>query len=322
MIDYIAITKHLEDKDMINTVHLQMVASYISGWYKYFLEGCTQLEIWINPTLSLIKLKGSISYFFQGHNFTFSNKAFCEAIGILNLMLKCNLWDAEVNAFEFGVIIEVKHQPKMYIQNHREKAKEKLIINEKSRDKGSFRWFTDKNVILKLYDAGKNIQYKQGIEMKEIIKEAEWNPKSKYLKWEIHYKRPHIVLNNGKELKLADLVTPKWNNILKEDLFIQYQRLIPQKTLILPTNKKHLTSADIILLELVENKLNEGYTIQEIKKILYTRINNISNQTLSENDKKARKRQVRVLIDNLTESEKSTWDLSDSLSNKIFQKSE
>ena len=321
MIDYIDIIKHLTDKDTISLVHLQEEASYCTGWIKYYLEGCRKVEVWINKNLSSLRLKGSIMYFYQGHNFAYSRKLFVEAINYIEKLLKCDLWSATVETFEFGVILEAIRKPKDYIQKHKEKSTEKLIMNEKNRDKGSFRWWTDKKVKIKMYDAGKNIQHKQGTSMKQIIVDAGWNPNNNYIKMEVHYIKPHQTLNKGAAIQLANLVNPKWESIFKEDLFVQYQRLSPMKNLILPTEKKDISTADIIMIELVESKINEGCSIHEIKKMLYGRINTFT-ETLSENDKKARKRQIKALIDKLSESDISEWDLSNVLSRELFQDSE
>lgn len=320
MIDYIDIIKHLTDKDTISLINLQEEASYCTGWIKYYLEGCRKVEVWINKNLSSLRLKGSIMYFYQGHNFTYSRKLFVEAINYIGRLLKCDLWSATVEAFEFGVILEAEHKPKDYIQKHREKPTGKLIMSEKDRDKGTFRWWTDKKVKIKMYDAGKNIQHKQGTSMKQIIVDAGWNPNNNYIKMEVHYTKPHQALNKGVAIQLANLVNPKWESTFKEDLFIQYKRLSPMKSLIPPTDRKDISTADIIMFELAESKINEGCSIQETKKILYDRINTFT-RTLSESDKKARKRQIKALIDKLSEADISEWDLSDALSRKLFQDS-
>ena len=62
MIDYIDITKYFENKVTINFAHLQLEATYNSGWKKYVLKGCTHLEVWINKQLSLVRIKGSIPF--------------------------------------------------------------------------------------------------------------------------------------------------------------------------------------------------------------------------------------------------------------------
>ena len=189
-------------------------------------------------------------------------------------------------------------------------------MNDMPKHKGCFRFYEDKNVYLKMYDAGKNIKHKQGTTMKNIIKEVGWNPYGNYLKWEVHYKKPHIVLNKGVALYAADLVNPKWTSILKADLITQYKRIIPMKSIKQPTNKANLTSADIVVRQLVEDKINQGQTLKEIKKELYKSISTLPDCLLNINDKKARKRQIKALIDKIEEEDYSKWDLC----NKLLEK--
>lgn len=316
MIDYIDITKHFENKVTINFAHLQLESTYSTGWEKYYLTGCARLEVWIKQYPYIVRIKGSIPYFFQGHNFNFSNKSFNEAIKYLNNILNCNLWDATVNAFEYGIIFEVPAKPSEYIQHHRERSQERLTCDEKSKDKGRFKWWNDKYVKLKMYDAGKNIIHKQGLSMKEIIKEEGWSPSLNYLKWEVHYTKPHLALNKGKAIKLADLVNPKWTKILNENLLNQYKRLNPLRNIMSPINKKDISTADILMIECVDFYINQGCSVNEIKKKLYKRIDTFT--ALSESDKKARKRQISTLTSKLNESEISEWDLSELFSNKII----
>ena len=182
-------------------------------------------------------------------------------------------------------------------------------MNEKPKVQGNFRWYDDKNVSLKMYDAGRNIEYKQGLKRKSIIEEAGWNPEGDYLKWEAHYLKPEI-LNHGKGVLLADLVNPNWENVFKEDLYLQYKRLIPMKSISTPNKKSDLHTTDIIVLQLVESSLNEGKSLQEVKKMLYNRINSISDDILTKADKDSRKRQIKVLLEKIKEEPKSKWDLS------------
>lgn len=66
-------------------------------------------------------------------------------------------------------------------------------------------------------------------------------------------------------------------------------------------------------MELAENMINNNLSIKEIKKKLYNRINNISKDILADNDKKARKRQINLLIKNLKEESNSKWDITEKL---------
>lgn len=312
MIDYIQATKHLSDKDRLFLGHCRLEAEYSSDWQKYWLQGCEKLEIWYNPSLNWMRLQGSIMYYWQGHNFTYDKKGFVAAIDHIIKIIHISIWDAMIEAFEYGVIMQVPKKPKEYIKRHSSIPSEKLILNEKPKDKGNFRWWEDRNVCNKMYDAAQNIKKKQGLQRKEILKESGWNPEGEFLKWEAHYLKPEI-LNHGKGLLLADLMKPYWENVFKEDLYVQYKRLIPMKSLITPTNKKDLSSADIVMLALAEAQINAGENLQEVKKMLYDKINAIPEGVLSKADKDSRKRQIKSLFDKLQESPESEWDLSEKL---------
>lgn len=103
---------------------------------------------------------------------------------------------------------------------------------------------------------------------------------------------------------------------MNENLLIQYQRLNPLKTIKPPLKKKDISTANILMLECVEYYINQGYSIKEIKKKLYKRIDTYT--VLYESDKKARKRQISSITSKLNESEISEWDLSELISNNLF----
>ena len=319
MIDYIRTTTSFSDKDSIFLTHLQEDASYKSGWWKYYLQGCEKLAVWINPSLQLMRLEGSISYYWQGNNFSFDRRQFVEAINHIKGLLNVDLWKSTINAFEYGVIMQVQMKPKEYIRHHYSSPKEKLELNEKPKDKGKFRWWSDKNVSLKMYDAGRNIQMKQGLERKEIITQSGWEEAGEYLKWEAHYLRPGC-LNKGRGLYIYNLVNPDWHSIFKEDLYLQYKRLIPMEGIITPQDKKDLTTADILLLTMVEESINEGRTKEELKKILYAKINAIPESVLTKADKDSRKAQIRKLLFNIKEAPESIYDLSQKIQDALEAK--
>ncbi|EFA97145.1 hypothetical protein [Hoylesella timonensis] len=312
MIDYISTTTSFSGKDNIFYTHLQLEAVYNSGWRKYHLEGCEKLSVRINPSLRMMKLEGSIPYYWQGNNFSFNRRQFVDAINHIEGLLNVDLWKSTINAFEFGVIMQVNMKPKEYIRHHYSSPKEKLELNEKPKDKGQFRWWSDKNVSLKMYDAGRNIQMKQGLERKKIITQSGWEEAGEYLKFEAHYLRPEC-LNRGRELYLYNLVNPDWHSIFKEDLYLHYKRLIPMKSIITPTNKKDLTTADILIITMAEEAVNEGRTMEELKKLLYAKVNSIPDSVLTKSDKVFRKAQIKKLLNNIREADISIYDLSNEL---------
>lgn len=313
MIDYLEATKQLKPKDKPFLGHLHHEASYQSGWDKYLLNGCRSIEIWHNKPAGIIRIKGSLAYFYQGHNFFFTNRQFVEATNYLNDILHLNCYDSMVDIFEYGQILEVKGLPRNFIQNHRERPKSGLLLYENPKDRGNFRRWEAPEIRLKMYDAGKNIQQKQNKEMQKLIQAGGWNPKGNHLKFEAYYKKPEALLNRGRAIMLADLVNPNFNKIFRADLYNQYNRLMPMGIIKLPENKKDLTTQDLLMIVLADANLQEGNTLQEVKKMLFNRINAIPEEVLTDADKKARKRQVSSLLGKIQTTPESKWDLTDKL---------
>lgn len=293
---------------------MKKIASYESGNVKYILNGCEKIEVIFNEESGKLVLRGSIMYFMQGHNFTYSKKLFVEGVNYVGKLLHLNLWNMMINIFENGVVVKVKKNPKDYIQHHREGRGMQLY--ETPKDAGNFRSFNDKYVERKFYNAGRNIMHKQGVTMKQVIEGAGWNPDAHYIKWEMHYLKPECLLNDGKGLHLSDLVNPDWEKKFDADLYNQYCKIKPMKTIISPTDKADLHTLDFFAIELVETKMNEGKTLEEVRKILYDRIN--SSSVLSKADKDARKRQVKATLEKFQQSEISEWDLKEELRQAIF----
>lgn len=167
-----------------------------------------------------------------------------------------------------------------------------------------------------MYDAARNIQMKIGENRRDIIRDAGWQDAGEFLKWEAHYLRPES-LNRGKGIHLYELVNPDWNNTFKEDLYLQYKRLLPMKGVITPSDKKNLTTADILLLAMVEESINEGRPKEELKKILYAKINAIPESVLTKSDKDSRKAQIRKLLSNIKEAPESIYDLSQKIQDAL-----
>lgn len=305
MIDFIEATKFI-GKDTISFQYLNQEAEYSDGWKHYTLEGCKKMQVKYNDNSGMLKIGGSVMYYAQGHNFTFNDSLFTQSIDHIGRLMKVSLWDMLLDQVEFGIIVKTPKPPKAYIKHHQPSKGLKM---HEGKNKDLFRWYEDRLVSLKMYDAGRNIQHKQGLSMKGIIEGIGWNPSEYYLKFETHYKKPEISLNHGIGIPLGDLLNPDWKEVLNDDLIRQYERLIPMKTIRKPKDKSELHTLDIFARELVEARINEGISIQDVKKELYERIN--SSPLLSNADKDARKRQVKATFDKLEESEESEWDLEE-----------
>lgn len=313
MIDYIEAIK-CTGKDTPFLDFREQVAEYASGWQRYNVEGCEKLQLDWNPSARQMKLRGSLAYYWQGHNFTCQRSTFIEAVEYLQGVLNVGLWDSSLLAFEFGAIMPVERKPKYYIQNHHTAAGEKLTENERGKDKGCFKWWEGSGEVLKMYDVQKNILLKQGLERRAIIEGAGWDPMGNYLKFEVKFTNPEKLLVGGGPLLLEKLQEPAFISYLQQVLLQQYKRLGPMKTLKPPKDKGELTTADIILRELLEDWMNkEGISIQEAYKGLCGSLNAYPDTLLTKVDKDHRRRQIKALFQKLEENPCSQWDISGKL---------
>jgi hypothetical protein len=306
-IDFVEASGYFTGKDTPYFGHLQEVSeNKLSGRKCYELRRCRPINVYYTPATGLLVLRGSMMYFWQGHNFTYDKYKFVEAIDYISSLLHVKLWGMYVNILECACIVEVGQSPKEIIQHHREGKG--MMLYENPRDKGYLRGFDDKLAQRKMYDAGRNLKQKQTKAMQEKIKAAGWNPQCNYLKWEVHYIKPELSVNAGYGIRLSDLVNPKWEAILSLNVYDQYKRLIPMKAIQPPASKASLHAVDILAIELAETKLNQGNTLAEVKKMLYARIN--ASLLLTKADKDSRKRKIKATLDKLAVEAESPWDIS------------
>ena len=87
MIDYISATKY-NCKDNLFLGHCKLEKIYPdSGLSLYSLEGCEKMKIWHKPEADLLKVEGSLPYFLNGNNFTFSTSELVQAIDVIDSLL-------------------------------------------------------------------------------------------------------------------------------------------------------------------------------------------------------------------------------------------
>lgn len=315
MLDYIAISKPFEYKDTPNLSNLQMSGVDYERGVEYFkIDGCERLAVSWSEQARILRLKGSLPYYFQGHNFSFDKQTFEEAVDYLQGRLGAGLWDASLDAVEMGVIFEVERRPKVYIRNYHAKEGAAFLENELARSKGNFKyWEESGGDSLKMYDAGRNIKMKQGWRRREVIEQAGWNPDRDYMKIEAHIRKPE-QMNGGRPFLLEDCLEPAKYGLLRARLRELYNQIEAMKTLETPTDKKNLTTQDLLALAYVEEYMNaHDCSPDEAKKRLYERINAVEDRTLTSDDKKARKRQINALFGKMKVAETSEYELGGKL---------
>ena len=311
MIDYIAATKYrCKDKPFFG--HCKLIGiDGPSGVETYILQGCGRMRVKYSKQNNILKLCGSLPYFLKGHNFSFLPEEFVEAVGMVDSMLGgIDLWGADLDVFEFGAIVPVDAKPKDFIANHYSQDNSlKLAINEQYA--GKFALWRSPRADLKMYDAGANIQMKQGFARRAVMEGEGYDPNKKYIKFEVRYKQP-TALNGGRLVQVEALQNEEFKERLKSDYMEKYHTLTPARGLVLPSNKKDFNSLDAVLITLAETLQGDmNNPLEAAKQKIFNTINQV--ECLSKSDKDARKAQIRKAFSKLSESPESRWDLTKKL---------
>lgn len=316
-IDFIKVTKHFDCKVTNNSVNIQQnLTETGESLFKVFYDmkgyGNTSIKVWFDKDGYSMGIEGSLMYYWQGHNLTFCLVDFVNAINDIGERLNIDLWDAFVETFEFGTIMDVEQEPQEYIKHH--SASKKQHLNKRSNEdyKNLFVMWRDKKglIDLKMYCPEVNSKSKVRKATRNLLQETGLFDFNKHhIKWEIRYHKPD-TLNKGVALKLNELISPEWLDFLCGELYSQYKRLTPAESIEYPQNKKQLTTADIIIRVLALHCNQDGYSIEDITNALIDYVKSIPNILLNSEDKKSRKRQLKRQTSKLKPSGVSTWDLS------------
>lgn len=305
--DYLEATSSL-GKESPCLDYLDHEASYSSGWEKFIYEGCKEVQIWLNPNAEKLKIKGSIPYFIAGQNFKTFPEDFSKGILHLSEVLDMDLNKAEVNVFEFGTTLETPFPVSGIFSSHLK------IQGMKTRSFDYGKYFEDKVMILKLYDANKNLKNKLSRHEREKLSSLfGYNPLANYLKIESHYKQPAICFKN-RHISIKDLLEPQFQTICKEDLLTKYKSIMKASSIELK-NKKQITSATIPLLVLKEF---ESLLPCKVYDLIKKRIKDIPKEILTNDDKKSRRSQIRANLKKIESVKPCKYDISDLLINQTI----
>jgi hypothetical protein len=311
-LDYIEVAKFL-NKDSLNFHYLEKEASYKEA-DKYFFKGCRKLEVWHYTNINQVKIKGSIPYFINGHNFFSTLKDWAEGLDYLSGCLNINVYSGLVECFEYGTIQEIPYPEEGFLRNHiklpgtecREYKKGEILTGK---------YFENSSLLVKLYDVSRNSKYKLDKSIKEEISRLYgWDRAKHYIKVENHYKKPEAYFRGN--VYLNELLNSDFQIQLQEHLISTYQSIMKTGKLTLPEKKADLNAGTLPLLILKEL---EGIYPFKTEDLLKAKIKAISDTILSPDDKKARMKIIRENLKKISNQGKSEYDISELLEAKIKQ---
>lgn len=313
MIDFISAIKYdCKDSAFLGNCELvHPVDKY--GNARYYLQGCEKMKVTYNVISDWIKVEGSLPYYLNGHNFKFPDDQCVKAIENINAMLgDIDLWDAYVNTFESGVIIEVGEKPSDYIAHHHAVKGSKLKMRVDEKDQGRFALWHRAGEDIKIYDEGARIRQIQSKARRQEVMMSGWNPDQFYLKYEIRFTRPEWI-NANRSVKVRDLTEETFKNTINRNLMDQYHLLSPTRSLAMPTDKDAFSSLDVALITM--SKLCD-LSPEQMQDKMYKTINETG---FDKKDKDARKRTIKAACQRLVEMPDSKWDLTDRIEQELLK---
>jgi len=309
-LDYLEIAK-FTGKDKANFSYLEKEAVYPNA-ERYSFQGCKKIEIWNYPESNQIKIKGSLPYWINGHNYYSGPHDWKEGLEYLQGCLGLNLYSGLIECFEFGTIQEIPVSPASFLQHH---IKISGMLSKEFR-KGNVltgKEYHSPILKLKLYDISRNIKNKLEKPLQEEISRLfGWDRAKHYIKIESHYKRPEAHFRGN--VYLAELLSSEFQKQLQNELLQQYQSIMKTGTAIIPEKKADINSGTLPLLILKE--LEEIYQFRT-EELLKAKLKEIPERILSPADRKARLRTIRENLKKISISGKSEFDISELLQSKI-----
>jgi hypothetical protein len=309
-LDYIEIAK-FTGKDKPNFHSMEKEAVYPNA-ERYSFQGCKKIEVWNYPEINQIKIKGSIPYFINGHNYFASLNDWKEGLDYLQGSLGLNLYSGLIECFEFGTIQEIPFSPASFLQNHIKVSG----MEGKEFRKGNVltgKEFHSPSLKLKIYDCGRNIKNKldKGIQ-EEINRLFGWEKAKHYIKLESHYRRPEAHFKGN--VYLAQLLTEEFQRQLQINLLNQYQRIMKTGKAIIPERKADINAGTLPLIILKELEGIHNFRTEELLKAL---LKEIPEEILSPADKKARQRILKENLNKIRTAGESEFDISKLIKSKI-----
>ena len=308
--DYIEIAKFL-NKDKLCFDYLQKNATY-EGAERYYFNRCNKLEVWYMEATNQVKIKGSIPYFINGHNFYSSYSDWNEGLDYLQNCMNINIFDGLVNCFEFGTIQEIPFPEPEFLRNHI-KAKG---MQTREYHKGNIltgKEFDSSSLKIKLYDVSRNIKNKLPKPVRnEISKFHGWDKEKHYIKIENHYKKPEAFFKGN--LHLNEVLASSFQNNLKNELLNSYQKIMKAENLIIPKNKADINAGTIPLMIL--KKLESEYNFKT-EDLINNILKEIPEDVFSLNDRKARQRIIKENLKKIKLQGESKYNIEKLLQEKI-----
>jgi hypothetical protein len=253
MFDYIEISKYLSD-GCFNDSHINGNGELQDK------HGIVKVKL--NKKSGYLTIKGSLPYFYQGHNFWFSREDAIKAIDRISHLIEVDLYDAEVKIMEYGVVVCPKFTMIDFLDTHLEtKGYEEIIFGKRGKNYEK----TGRKYTFKFYSLWSNIDRnwnKVDKKTREMLKKSDYNKENNPMRYEIHG-NPQNILGCG-QVFVSDLLSKEVETQCNEVLLNEYKKIKKRERLKIDGMRK-FDSKWLLLVLLSEN--NNRYQEVVLKRI-------------------------------------------------------
>jgi hypothetical protein len=303
--DYLEIST-FTSKDKVLLGDLKPISCNTYGWENYSItyRNNNEMKVRYNNNTNQLKVEGSLPYFAEGQNFSNDINLMKDSIQIISDTINVNLFQSKIECFESGITFESPVNVNYIFNSHY-----KIKGMNKSLFKHGLQ-FDSPICKVKLYNAGKRLKTILSKEKRiELASSYNYNPNKEYIRIENHYKRPQQYFTKN-EIKVNELFKEDFILNCKLELMNTYQKIEKEGSIIFPENKRDCTLPVIELIALKELGLRYGFNPEEYLK---QKIKTIPESILTKEDKKNRKKSLKNLMNKITNSEVSSFDISNEL---------
>lgn len=291
---------------------VEEVASYTRGinvWTEYQIKkNHNPIKLRLNESSGEMDIKGNVGFFWNGHNLSFPNSEFIEAIDYLSQLLSIDISKMKLVEFDHSALVKLDQSPQSVIMNHL------FIKGHETKPQKAGKYFLKPRVqLVKMYDATRRIkQIYSSTLRKDILLQSGLVDGSNLLRFEKKILNPHAYFKS--QLTVDDILKPDFISQLDNDLIDTYKSIMKTGLIKIPEKKKHLTSSTIPLI--IGKELGMIYDF-DFDALMKERIREIPETILTKDDKKARMRQIKANLKKITSSGLSQFDITVALSNSL-----
>ncbi len=310
MNDFVKVSKIITGNDADFSDCTPLSRGYDDSYIRYNLfKGYTPIVVQQNNNINSLTIAGNFGMFWNGHNIAFPYTDFRSSLCYVSEKLNVDLFKFNVDQFDQSAIVIVEDSPDTIISNHHKLPGAQMVTYDNGK---TWKYPFGKASLYNATKRMKDMKYSKLIKQ-QIFERFGISDDQNLIRFENKYNKPGKTFNS--KLTVENLLKPEFIEVCNRDLINTYISIMKTGIVNIPDNKKDINSATLPLIVLQELSAIYGF---DTKELLRQRIKAIPPAILSNDDKKARQRQVNHNLKKIQSSTTSRYDISGFLEDSLL----